>query len=581
MACIFGDEPLATTPKLPTLQHDIDERGLTRENEAERSMEPPAKKQRTCNTTLRLYERAIHFRNNMTDHEADEAKWNRALEKLYIVIISSPGSIPAGIRFQEDRMDLNLRQLKTLCGSRSPNTVAKRVNSLTKFCVWHKAFFYQKQPFPLDSDDVAEYIWEKHQDGMPYSAMMSFIEAANFAVYVLGMPLKHPGSPIVAAFTKGILDSAAKTRAARKQARPLRVSEVLFLEEMLNNEDADLYDRYAAGAFLFAVYARCRWSDLRSVHNCELDINHSSDSLVGFISFSTFSHKTASQVAKHRLPLPLIAPIWGLQKPPWVMTWKKVAEAVALDFSNFSRGPVLPSPNKEGKWSQRSVTSDEASKWLVELLKPLGGDVEEISSHSLKATTLSWLAKAGCDPHHRTILGHHSSGKGSLEVYSRDMLSAPLRTLEDMLRQIRIGALHPDLTRSGHIQQPSRPDCKDTPASAETIAEPNPNGADKDEASSSSSSSSTSDSSSEDDEEYERQWLALGDEDPNVHHASWGDFNMYQHDASKIVHVEADSETCTFKCGMKATSEHHLIMSTAFLDIRKCKRCVKAVDSAA
>ena len=35
-------------------------------------------------------------------------------------------------------------------------------------------------------------------------------------------------------------------------------------------------------------------------------------------------------------------------------------------------------------------------------------------------------------------------------------------------------------------------------------------------------------------------------------------------DTSKIVHVEADSELKLFKCGVKATSEHRIIESTAF-----------------
>lgn len=126
------------------------------------------------------------------------------------------------------------------------------MNSLTKYCVWHKGFFYRKYPFPLDSEDVAEYIWEKHQDGMPYSATMSFLESANFAVHVLGLPLKRPDAPLVAAFTKGILDTAAKKRPVRKQARPLRVAEVVLLEEMLSNDALDIFDRYAAGAFLSA-----------------------------------------------------------------------------------------------------------------------------------------------------------------------------------------------------------------------------------------------------------------------------------------------------------------------------------------
>lgn len=46
------------------------------------------------------------------------------------------------------------------------------------------------------------------------------------------------------------------------------------------------------------------------------------------------------------------------------------------------------------------------------------------------------VAKTGANENHR--LGHHSSGKGSLEVYSRDLLTAPLRTLEEILRQIGV-----------------------------------------------------------------------------------------------------------------------------------------------
>ena len=40
--------------------------------------------------------------------------------------------------------------------------------------------------------------------------------------------------------------------------------------------------------------------------------------------------------------MPLIAPIWGLGNPPWAMTWKKVAEAVSLDFANFAKGAIPP-----------------------------------------------------------------------------------------------------------------------------------------------------------------------------------------------------------------------------------------------
>ena len=326
----------------------------------------------------------------------------------------------------------------------------------------------------------------------------------NFATFVLGLPARDLGKPLVSAFTKGIRDKAATRRPERKQARPLKVSEVMHLEEMLGNDKVDLQDRYAAGAFLFAIYARCRWSDLKRVQDFDLDVALSIGKLVGFLGFSTFSHKTASQVAKHGLPMPLVAPIWGLCSPPWAMTWKRVAEAVKLGFAEHSKGPLLPAPGKEGGWTGRSVTSDEASKWLGELLKLCSSELEKVSSHSLKATTLSWMAKAGSDEHHRTILGHHSTGKKSLEIYSRDFLSAPLRTLEDVLRQVRVGSLRPDLTRSGHIQEATGHDCKESENGHRGHST-------ADEANGASSSSFASSSSSS---SAEGHWTSLGSADP-------------------------------------------------------------------
>lgn len=51
---------------------------------------------------------------------------------------------------------------------------------------------------------------------------------------------------------------------------------------------------------------------MRSVQSFELDVAFNNSVPCGFVSFSIFSHKTAAQVARHGLPLPLVAPIWGL-----------------------------------------------------------------------------------------------------------------------------------------------------------------------------------------------------------------------------------------------------------------------------
>ena len=83
------------------------------------------------------------------------------------VMISSPGTAPTGVRFQDGHMDLNLRQIRVLCGSRSPNTVAKRATSLMKYCMWHRGFFYKRNPLPLDSEEAQSTFGRNTKTGWP------------------------------------------------------------------------------------------------------------------------------------------------------------------------------------------------------------------------------------------------------------------------------------------------------------------------------------------------------------------------------------------------------------------------------
>jgi hypothetical protein len=179
-----------------------------------------------------------------------------------------------------------------------------------------------------------------------------------------------------------------------------------------------------------------------------------------------------------------------------------------------------------------------------------------VTSHSLKCTVLSWLAKAGAEPHHRLVLGHHSTQRGSLETYSRDMLSAPLRAMEDVRRKIRMGALHPDLTRSGHIQERTKMDC-----ARDEQKDP---GEPQSSSSDSSDSSSSDSDSTESEHDLTRKWHVVGGNDPNVCKSTWGSGTMYQHVQSKIVHLQPEGSDKIFYCGLHATKDHRVIRGNAF-----------------
>ena len=80
--------------------------------------------------------------------------------------------------------------------------------------------------------------------------------------------------------------------------------------------------------------------------------------------------------------------------------------------------------------------------------------LHEVGAHSLKATCLSWCAKAGTDRGHRRLLGYHvKRDDKSMETYSRDGMAAPLRDLKHVIDMIGDGSFDPDSTRSGFFAE--------------------------------------------------------------------------------------------------------------------------------
>ena len=104
----------------------------------------------------------------------------------------------------------------------------------------------------------------------------------------------------------------------------------------------------------------------------------------------------------------------------------------------------------------------EAKKWLLSILfRALGQDPDATTIHCLKSTALSWAGKAGLSAEVRQILGHHSTGKKSHEIYNRDLLADPLRQFDLLLQRIRTGAFLPDSSRSGMMTSAANEDPKD------------------------------------------------------------------------------------------------------------------------
>ena len=233
----------------------------------------------------------------------------------------------------------------------------------------------------------------------------------------------------------------------RTQASPLLVTELEKLHNILEH-DEDSWNRLFSGTLLFMIYARARWSDAQ--HAVKLTFDRA-DGEIHYVEVLTGHHKTMRALQHRHQFLPLVAPVVGVTGKNWAVMWEKARVDMGL---NMQKGqPLLPAPLDNGGLSCRALDSQEAGKWLRALLELEGTDQGDrrVSSHSLKCTMLSYLAKRGIEMSDRLLLGYHTSPFTMGLTYSRDGMARPLQVLQAMLEEIHTGRFRPDCTRSGRL----------------------------------------------------------------------------------------------------------------------------------
>lgn len=153
------------------------------------------------------------------------------------------------------------------------------------------------------------------------------------------------------------------------------------------------------------VYGRLRYGDSQGIEQEPIIDGE-------FLEAGTSMHKTDSMVGRARRLLPVAAP------------------AVGLTASGI---------------------------WLCEILQKYDlykGDLTNVGARSMKATALSWLAKAAVPEKMRRMLGYHVKPKDkSLMIYSRDALAGPLGALCETVAQVASGKFRPDESRSGRWER--------------------------------------------------------------------------------------------------------------------------------
>ena len=414
------------------------------------------KKARVFEAERPCFVRCINFRNQATDDELEKGKWQKALERWYVLVTQDPTVSLVGASIVGLDMSDGMLSLRELFGKKSHSTVDKRGSALLKYLKYMHENHPHRPAFPLSTQCTDLYIKHLKVAKAKASQVSSFTEAVRFAVHVVGMSADASSSgQLFSPWALGYQGLLTVNKDERQPSLVLTVRQVECLEESLWDEGLGLVDRYASGAFLFCLFSRSRISDVRKVHGFVVDVVVEGDSARGFLECGTRSHKTALQTKAVGVSMPLVAPINGVRSVPWGLQFLKISDEVGLPFRTRERGPLLPAPAQAGGWTSRAVSSTEAGSWLRALLSRVNACGDGVTGHSLKSTTLDWAGKYGLSDRDQTLLGHHALKGESMYSYMRDKLASPLRAYEQMLQSVRHSLFWPDSTRSGMFRSRS------------------------------------------------------------------------------------------------------------------------------
>ena len=209
--------------------------------------------------------------------------------------------------------------------------------------------------------------------------------------------------------------------------------------------------RVIAGFLRFCIGSRCRVGDAtRIAQEPTIDLNHKTGR--GYIDVTAHITKRSQvRLETSRMGVEITSHTWGLCQDDWAQQWLEARREAGLDA--VTDGTLMPSVGPDGFIPEVRMQTDEAAIHLREILIEWGIPIEEAAlytSHSLKATTLSWCAKMGVPFKARRMLGYHAkSSEKSTLCYSRDAMAWPLRHLGKALQLIADGFSDPDTTRSG------------------------------------------------------------------------------------------------------------------------------------
>ena len=396
--------------------------------------------------------RCVKHRVDRSFLEERASQTDRAVAKIRCFLEINADASETGRQLAVELSEDGQRTLLlSLIGTRSPGTIIKRMNALLHFFRWFSVNF-DGDCLPFQEAHVWTYVRYLQDSSAAPTKAMSFIQSLRFAHYVLGV--QGAEQCVQSRRLQGSAELQLALKKPTRQARPLTVDEVRRLHKATLDNSLDLQERVLAIHLLLMLYTRSRVSDLAHVEEVSHDVSRTSstDGVPGFVQITTRYHKAARSAEKKSLLLPIVASSTSVVEDDWLVTWLRLRKKAGLKVAGEFNAAIQPAPNvnKANEWLVRPLSCSEVTLVLRGLL---GCSDPDLTSHSLKATCLSWAAKAELPRDQRRLLGRHASAiQDSDSVYARDLAFAPAQALQRVIILIRDGHFTPDQNRAGYFK---------------------------------------------------------------------------------------------------------------------------------
>ena len=326
--------------------------------------------------------------------KSDDQLKAAALSKLRNIVLFHPSDSQlgrsmldkAGSLVGEDELQ---RSLSDAVASRAVGTLVKRVSDYNRFAEW-QVTVNKRRPLSPSENDIYQYLCHLQDTRAGATSGASFLKAWNFMRFVIGAD-SDDGTSIFSGRVKGVTTGMFSNKRKLTQAPPIPADYVYKMEGLII-ESNDCRICTIVGFLLFCIYSCSRFGDAAKGKPSALEFQIREELTLVEIMLSDYKTATGERRA---ILLPLIALGNGLRNFSWAEAWQKARKQSGADRSEW----LMPADcSNNGAWLPRKMTTLEGSYWVKEVLAMTGmapGDAVRYSSHSLKATCLSWSAKAG------------------------------------------------------------------------------------------------------------------------------------------------------------------------------------------